>query len=138
MTTRFITYGTPKGQPRPRAFAMHGKVRVYDPATAEGWKSAVAEAARPFLPPSPFEGPVEVELGFMFARPASHLRVDGSLRPSARVHHLGKPDLDNLAKAVLDALTALGFWRDDAQVIRLLVTKAYGPRAGCRIQLSAQ
>src|SRR6185436_16159144 len=28
----FWADGEPKGQPRPRAFAIHGKVRMYDPA----------------------------------------------------------------------------------------------------------
>ena len=28
-----------------------------------------------------------------------------------------KPDFDNLAKSVCDALTDLGFWHDDSQVI---------------------
>ncbi|NCA12937.1 MAG: RusA family crossover junction endodeoxyribonuclease, partial [Proteobacteria bacterium] len=38
-----------------------------------------------------------------------------------------KPDADNCAKAVMDALTQLGaFWRDDAQVVELRVWKDYG------------
>ena len=36
----------------------------------------------------------------------------------------GKPDLDNVAKAVLDALNAV-VYSDDVQVTRLLVTKQY-------------
>ena len=38
--------GIPKGQPRPRAFSRNGHARVFDPGTAEGWKSAVAVAAQ--------------------------------------------------------------------------------------------
>lgn len=32
------------------------------------------------------------------------------------MYHSQKPDRDNLDKAVLDSLTAIGIWHDDAQV----------------------
>ncbi|WP_432431167.1 RusA family crossover junction endodeoxyribonuclease [Mesorhizobium loti] len=35
-------------------------------------------------------------------------------------------DVDNLAKSVLDAMTAAGGWSGDAQVVRLTVAKCYG------------
>lgn len=47
-----------------------------------------------------------------------------------------KPDLDNLAKAVLDVLTQLGVWRDDAQVVSGSWEKLYhavGGRSGCHV-----
>ncbi len=37
--------GEPKGQPRGRAVSIAGHARVYDPKTAEGWKSLIAAAA---------------------------------------------------------------------------------------------
>jgi Holliday junction resolvase RusA-like endonuclease len=37
----------------------------------------------------------------------------------------GKPDLDNVAKAVLDACNGVA-WIDDRQVVRLVVEKGYG------------
>lgn len=39
-----------------------------------------------------------------------------------RVPHEKKPDLDNLAKSVLDALNGI-VWRDDAQVASLSMSK---------------
>ncbi|WP_167507045.1 MULTISPECIES: RusA family crossover junction endodeoxyribonuclease [unclassified Mesorhizobium] len=35
-------------------------------------------------------------------------------------------DVDNLAKAILDAMTAAGVWLDDAQVVELTCRKRYG------------
>lgn len=116
--------GEAKGQPRPRAFSRGGKARVYNPGTAEGWKSAIAEAFRPFLPASPIEGAVEVRIDAYFARPKSHRRKSG-LKADAPWSHIQKPDADNLAKAVLDSLTTLGLWRDDAQVHMLTVMRAW-------------
>lgn len=39
----------------------------------------------------------------------------------------GKPDADNIAKLVLDALTLAGVWRDDTLVSDLVVERRYLP-----------
>ena len=58
------------------------------------------------------------------------------VKPGAPSNHCVKPDLDNLAKAVLDALTASGcFWNDDGQVSRLLLDKTYGTDVGVLVQI---
>jgi Holliday junction resolvase RusA-like endonuclease len=36
-----------------------------------------------------------------------------------------KPDLDNLLKAVMDSLTAIGAWTDDSRVVQVLGRKQY-------------
>jgi Holliday junction resolvase RusA-like endonuclease len=128
--------GNPKGQPRARAFAFKGRVRMYDPATAEGWKSQIAAAIAPVA--TPYLGPVAVALVFRFARPASHCGKSGVPRPAAPVAPTGKPDLDNLEKAVLDALTTIGVWRDDSQVVGMTSRKqwAVGRPPGCDITIT--
>lgn len=35
------------------------------------------------------------------------------------------PDVDNLAKAILDALTDVGAWSDDCQIIRMAIVKRW-------------
>lgn len=121
--------GDPKPQPRPRAFArkMGGKfvARVYDASTAEGWKAQIAEALRPWVGRWFATGPVLVVLQFVFRRPESHYRKSGYLKDSTPRDHVGRPDLDNLAKAVLDCCTTLGLWRDDGQVCDLALSKRY-------------
>jgi Holliday junction resolvase RusA-like endonuclease len=39
-------------------------------------------------------------------------------------------------KAVLDALTTLGVWKDDALVACMTVRKRYGERPGCAITIT--
>ena len=46
-----------------------------------------------------------------------------------------KPDADNIAKVVLDALNGVAY-RDDSQVVRLAVEKEYGEEAGLRVRIS--
>jgi Holliday junction resolvase RusA-like endonuclease len=138
-TITFFAYGDPKGQPRPRAFArrMGGKfvARVYNAGTAEGWKSQVAIAFRDTDVTDAFCGPLEVILDFHFKRPKSHYNKSG-LKPIAPARwQTNKPDCDNAAKAVLDALTQLGAWTDDAQVSKLKVSKAWSEMGGCGVTI---
>lgn len=121
----FRVYGTPKGQPRPRAFARGGRAAVYDPGTAEGWKSQIAVDCQE-LRGALIDRPLSIALTFYLPRPKAHFSTSGAIKPSApQTWHAKKPDADNLAKAVLDALTHLRAWHDDDQVAELLVRKYY-------------
>lgn len=134
----FRVAGTPKGQPRPRAFARGGMVRVYDPGTAEGWKSIIALTSKPFLKDAHPDKSVDLTIDFWFKRPKAHFKADGSLKPMAPTFFKQKPDLDNLEKAVLDCLTVVGFWKDDCQVVHLQSTKNWASSAcpeGCVITI---
>ncbi len=139
----FRVDGEPVGQPRPRAFARKFgstyQARVYDPGTAEGWKSCIAAAALPHRPQTPLVGPIRLRLAFAMRRPKSHYRTgkySGELRADAPIWHIGTPDADNLAKAVLDALTQIGMWKDDAQVFSLHAGKRYTNYApGCNVEI---
>jgi Holliday junction resolvase RusA-like endonuclease len=103
--------------------------RMYDSDAADAWKAAVdgklAEIAR-IHSLEPFAGRCSTVLQFYFARPKSHLRTNGEVRGSAPRPHTSKPDLDNLAKLVLDRITRNGlFWGDDAQVDMLAIGKEW-------------
>ncbi len=133
----FFVVGQPKGQPRPRAFAFAGKARMYDPGTAEAWKGQIAAAWKDAAPDwVKIECPVSLMLSFYMPRPKSHFKKSG-LRPDAPTFCAKKPDADNMAKAVMDALTQIGVWGDDDQVVVLRVVKQFtmGGNSGCAITL---
>ncbi len=141
MTISFYVSGDPKPQPRPRAFARkigdEYVARVYQPGTAEHWKTMIADAARK-AGMTKFTGAVAVEMFFNFKRPKSHLRSNGQLRESAPEFHTQRPDFDNLEKAVIDALTHIGAWHDDAQVVDVRTAKNWsmaGWPGGCHIRI---
>ena len=140
----FRANGIPKGQPRPRAFVRGNRAAVYDPGTAEGWKSCIAMAARE-IEGKLYHQPLSVTLTFFMPRPKSHFKTSGQLKPAApRFMHDSKPDADNLAKAVLDALTGIRAWLDDDQVCELTIRKYWesernGPQTdppGCIIRIT--
>ena len=128
--------GIPKAQPRARAFSFNGRARMYDPGTAEAWKQCIAQAVAPHVPKVPLEGPLRVDIDLFFPRPK---RLCRKCDPDNPLPHVAKPDRDNAEKAVLDALTQLGVWRDDCQVCQGAVRKWYAgkgsaPGAILRIQ----
>ena len=144
-TLTFQVTGEPKGQPRPRAFARKmGAIHVarfYDSDVADEWKRAVQIALLEMATQTRWEltlGPVAVELRFAMPRPKSHFGAKG-LKASAPVAHVGKPDVDNLAKLCLDQITRSGcVWRDDSQVVSLTVHKfwAVANEQGCSVSIS--
>lgn len=142
-TLSFFASGTPKGQPRVRAFVRGRHAGVYDPGTADDWKACVMLAAKQAIAGDAvrpvFTGPLRVDLVVVFSRPKSHFTSKGLIKPAAPVWHTGKPDRDNLDKGVLDALTQIQMWPDDAQVCAGGVTKrfaAMNEATGCQITIS--
>lgn len=131
-------FGDPKGQPRPRAFArrMGSKfvARVYDSDVADDWKAAVDGALLTRAIANELasrEGPFAVAMEFVFERPKSHFDARGLVKRQRSETHLQKPDLDNLAKLILDRITKSGrYWGDDAQVMSLQVSKHWRIDAG--------
>lgn len=137
--------GTPKGQPRVRAFVRGRHAGVYDPGTADDWKALITIASRQKIQALNvttfpiFNGPVTVTSTFIFPRPKAHFRSNGALKTGAPHYHTAKPDRDNCDKAVLDALTHLQFWPDDSYAAAGTIIKRYanvGEATGVLIQIS--
>lgn len=134
----FEVMGEPKGQPRQRHFARKiGNTyvaRAYTPGTAEAWKTEIALAAKKEgLDGKLLDGPIRVTAFFWFQRPKSHFgsgKNSAVLKQSAPRAHTKKPDVDNVVKALFDALTQVGVWRDDAQVAAAMFHKGWSTGMG--------
>jgi Holliday junction resolvase RusA-like endonuclease len=72
-----------------------------------------------------FEGPVRVRIVFNRSRPKSSKRKKS-------MYACTRPDIDKLARAVLDAMTGIVF-TDDAQVAALIAEKRYADKASVEI-----
>jgi Holliday junction resolvase RusA-like endonuclease len=125
------------GRPAPQGSKRHiGHGRMIEQSKAVGpWREAVrAETQRQIyerLAEWPDELAVSASLTFWLPRPQSHYRTGRNahlLRESAPARPAGRPDVDKLARAVLDGLTAGGAFADDSQVVDLAVSKQWcGP-----------
>lgn len=98
-----------------------------------GWRESVRAALLndENRPKHRFEGPVHMEAEFVLPRPKSAPKTK-----AARADK--KPDASKLLRAIEDAITSAGVWRDDAQVTSLMVTKRIakiGETPGCHIEI---
>lgn len=134
--------GHPEPQPRAKARRCGGFVRMYTPDTADAWKSAVRAEARKAPWRYPKGVPVWLRITFVLARPQAHFRRRKGiveLRDDAPPFVVTKPDIDNLTKAVMDAMGPgpdwRGLWDDDCQVAHLEAVKLYGPDCGAVVEV---
>ena len=139
MKIDFFVAGTPKAQPRVKAFVRGGHAGVYTPDGAESWKQAVRRETVANAPESAVAHPVRVSMDFFLSRPKAHYKRDGSVKANSPVWHCKKPDLDNLIKAVVDAITdTQRVWMDDSQICQISATKSYALNAsGCSVRIDA-
>ena len=110
---QIIVYGNPIAQPRVKV-ARRGKFSsVYTPQKKIGpFKQQIraAFAANPHKLIQQHK-PISVRLEFVFELPKSRKKTYGA-------PHTQKPDVDNLCKAIFDALNQLA-WHDDCQIVKL-------------------
>jgi Holliday junction resolvase RusA-like endonuclease len=116
--------GEPVAQPRVKVSTRGGFARAYVDAKhpIHAYKQAI-RLAYVNAGGEVLEGPVSVRIVCWFDRPESHSKK----RRREREPKITKPDLDNVGKAILDALNEIAY-NDDGQVYRLTVEKWYvGP-----------
>lgn len=100
-------------------------ISVRDPEKSRTWKATAQDHMASACPAGwkPLLGAVEVAVLAVFTCPTSDFRK--RIPRDRRYHVKHRGDIDNLAKAVLDAATGV-LWLDDAQVARLEVEKHLG------------
>ena len=107
---------------RPRFYTKASVLNVQ-----QMYKLAILQEFNRLGVPLPYlEGPVGVSVKFTFA--VKERRRWGHYKDT-------KPDCDNLVKILLDVLTGLHLWRDDAAVAVLRVEKRYGEYPRVDIEL---
>ena len=127
MIAHLDVVGVPVPQGSTRAFAGKGKAagKVFTTNDASGtlakWRGDIRTVALANFS-QPTDKPVEIEAIFVFERPKSHLTSKGALRAGAP--EVPGPDIDKLARGLLDALTGIAY-RDDKQVRLLVAAKRY-------------
>ena len=122
----FYIYGVPVPEGRAR-FTKTG--RAYTPAKTRAWKGLVHKAALEAFIESgmfdPLHGALTMSLDFTLPIPPSWSKRKQSEASGQFIRPIGKPDVDNLAKAVMDGCNEVLYF-DDAQIVALSVRKRYG------------
>ena len=123
--------GDPVPQPRPRITVRgrHGVAYVPKDHPIHEWRAKVREWMEGSVPPGqafPMGGVgLRVVMQFSLCRPKSN---------KARLP-ISRPDLDNLAKAVLDAGNGV-IWGDDSQVTQVVMRKRWCGFVGVWLEIS--
>lgn len=128
----FFAAGMAKPKGSHKALLIGGRARLAPASSGErGWRATVANAAAQAMRTErvlPLACCVEVHMAFYSPRPASHRSAKGDVKPGRPPRPPTAPDADKLARSVGDALNGV-CWRDDAQVVRLVVDKLYTDEA---------
>lgn len=123
----FFVDGAPKGKGRPR----FSRGRAYTPRETVEYEKHIA---------SHYDGdmlsePLFVDITAYFSIPKSYTKNQKKAIKNGDLTPTKKPDCDNIAKVVLDALNGVAY-EDDRQVIDLTVAKKYSiDREGLEITI---
>lgn len=129
----FFVPGKPKGKGRPR----FSNGRAYTDDQTKAYEHQIAanyrRIAGKFRFPDEVFLRVRVQQQMPVPKSASKTKkaamLDGAIYPSA------KPDLDNVVKAVLDALNGIAY-KDDARVVGLHSQKIYSDTPGVLVEIA--
>lgn len=126
----FFVPGPPRGKGRPRAAKRGKHITLYTPKETVAYESTVALAAQQAMAGQPLlAGPVEVTMRIVLPIAASWSKRKQAQALDGTVLPIGKPDSDNVIKAVFDAINGV-VWNDDTQVVDMHVRKRYGAMPG--------
>lgn len=125
-------YGEPVPQARARTVRRGGKSITYDPNSKlkEGYKWQIRSQYRE----EPLTVPVAMDVVFMMPIPKSTSKTKTAAMMNGTIHHMKRPDVDNMLKLVNDVLNNLVF-KDDSQVIEIHARKIYSSKPGTYIRI---
>lgn len=132
MRVAFKIDGEPQGKARPR----FGNGRAYTPKKTVEYEKHVRWCYSIFCKSKRFapDVPLSVEILACYAPPKSASKKTKQMMLSGEVRPTKKPDADNIAKIILDALNGIAY-DDDKQVIHLDVNKKYAERACVYVEI---
>lgn len=128
----------PVEQARPRATRMRKGIRLYDPKKVTVFKRKLGMLAKQQMLDrglEPFDGPLEVCMGFYRPVQASLSRKERDRRLSGVHRPTVKPDLSNYIKALEDGLNGI-IWIDDNRIVQIVAEKKYSDRPHIVIEVN--
>ena len=127
----------PVEQARPRAVRFGKGIRMYDPKKVAVYKKQLGYLARQAMQErglEPYNGPLEVHVGFYRPVQASISKKERARRLLGAHRPTVKPDLDNYIKSTLDALNGI-IWSDDNCIVSLAAEKYYAEQPHLMVEV---
>ncbi len=114
------------GRPTAWQRSVTSKGVRYTPPDMRAAQKAIGQLARIAMGPmQPMTGPLRLEVLAVYAIPKSWKPAQQEAAREGRIWKAGVPDIDNIAKQILDSLNGIAYG-DDAQVVQLSAGKLYG------------
>lgn len=122
----FKVHTAPQGKARARTVKNKytGKTMSFTPQKTVDYENLIRWSYKAAAGNTFFEGHIGINIVAMFEIPKSFSRKRREMAIHDDVRPTNKPDVDNIAKAVLDALNGVAYG-DDKQVVSLSVKKFY-------------
>ena len=128
MTNRveFTIHGQPVGKGRPRFRRLPtGFIMAYTPAKTAHYEQRVRSIALLAMEGSAaMGGPVSIRVEINMEVPKSWSKKKRADSYSGKIFPTKRPDIDNIAKTILDGLNGVLFF-DDSRITDLIVTKRF-------------
>jgi Holliday junction resolvase RusA-like endonuclease len=136
MPIRFVIPGEPKGKGRPRIFQNKrtGKSQAITPADTLSYENLVRWIYQNTEGAQKIDDEIEARIVCMYGIPKSMTKKNRQLVDEGKLHPTKKPDLDNVAKIILDSLNNIAY-HDDSQVVKLTVEKHYSDNPRVEVTL---
>ena len=130
MNLHFTINTTPIGQARPKHSTIRCKngrtiSTTYKSATQRANENTLEALLAPYVPETPIVGPVALHFVAYLPMPASTSQKRKEAMWRGEILPTKKPDIDNVAKFLCDAMTRLQFWKDDKQVCKIFCSKEF-------------
>jgi Holliday junction resolvase RusA-like endonuclease len=108
--------------PKPQKQTRFARNIAYDPS--RDYKESLRWQIKPHAPKEPFQGPMRVHLTFHLPIPKQTPKARRKQMINGVCVPWRRPDLDNLAYTVTNAMQEL-VYEDDSQIIDLVLSKRY-------------
>lgn len=119
---RFTLSGAPIPQKQTRFSCAQGRPHAYDPSKKD--LEMIRWQVRPFAPETPLEGPIDLRIMFFLPIPKSTSKARADQMQRRIILPVHKPDVDNLAYLVTNALKTI-VYADDSQICEQHIYKVY-------------
>lgn len=131
----FIVVPVPKERARVVRNPQTGKIATFTPSRTNYFSSEIKSVVdHVFRDSDPLQGPIEMSAVFRIEVPASWPKWKREAALRGWIVPTDRPDIDNLEKALLDALNQKAF-KDDAYVVRREGEKTYAESAGIDVKM---
>lgn len=135
MDIAFFVPGQPVAKGRPKFARRGAHVVAYTPAKTASYENLVKMVATTIMSSrEPSAAPIALSVELRLQIPASWSSKRRALAEAGTICATKKPDADNVLKGIKDGCNGI-VWRDDAQVVRIMLHKRYSATPGAMIRV---